>query len=179
MNKSLFYFLLFAFASVTWTACGDDDLPMEEENEEELITTINVALSSPTDAVTLTFVDIDGDGGDDPVITGGSLDANSTYSFSTTFLNESVTPTEDITEEVEEEGVDHYVSYGSGSLNFDVMLSDMDDNGDPIGLTGTLTTGDAGTGELQVILLHESTKTATGATGGSTDADVSFPITVE
>ena len=178
MNKSTLYFLLFCFAATTWTACVDDDVPVVD-NEEELITTVNVALSSPTDAVTLNFRDLDGDGGDDGVVTGGTLDANTSYSFTTTFLNESETPTEDITEEVREEGDEHYVIYESGSLSFDVMRSDVDSDGNPIGLTGTITTGAAGTGELQVVLRHEPTKTPDGATGGETDIDVSFPIVVE
>ena len=179
MNKSILYFLLFTFAATTWTACDDDDeIPMVE-NPEELITTVNVSLASPTDAATLTFRDLDGDGGDAPIITGGTLDANTTYSFTTTFLNETETPAEDVTEEVREEGTDHFVIYESADLNFTFMRSDVDDDGNPLGLTGTLTTGDVGTGELQVILRHQPVKTPDGATGGDTDADVSFPITVE
>jgi len=178
MKKSLFYFFLFTFAATTWTACGDDDIE-EPPNEEELITTVRVALTSPTDAVTLTFTDLDGEGGDDPVITGGTLDANSTYSYSVTFMNEAESPAEDITAEVQDESLEHFVSLTGVGLDVDIDITDVDSDGNPLGLTGTVTTRDAGSGELRLILLHEPIKTSTNATGGSTDADVSFPVTVE
>jgi hypothetical protein len=179
MKKSLLYFALFAFAATTWTACDDDDDVEVPPNQGEVITTVNVALSSSNDAVTLSFRDVDGDGGDDPVILGGTLDANTTYSFSTSFLNESVSPIDNVTDEVREEGTDHFVIYDSGALDLTVEISDEDDDGNPLGLLGTLTTSDAGTGQLQVILRHLPIKTPDGATGGDTDVDVSFPITVE
>lgn len=178
MKNTLLYFLLFAFATFSLTSCDPDD-EIDDDNEEELITTVNVVLSSPADALTLTFRDIDGEGGVDPVITGGTLDANTTYSYVATFLNESVTPTEDITGEVQEENLEHFVSLSGIGLDVDVSITDVDDAGNPLGLTGTITTKDAGTGVLRLVLLHEPMKTSTGATGGSTDADISYPVTVE
>lgn len=172
-------FFLALVATAMFASCTDDDQPVPPPNEEELITTVNVQLTSSSETVTLMFQDTDGPGGNDPVITGGTLRENTAYSFTTTFLNESVSPTEDITEEVREEGTEHFVLYTSGALNFSFVLDDADTDGNPIGLTGTLTTASAGTGDLQVILRHEPTKTATGATGGETDVDVSFPIVVE
>ncbi|MFK8056188.1 MAG: type 1 periplasmic binding fold superfamily protein [Saprospiraceae bacterium] len=179
MNKSTINFLFFSLAATTWTACSVDDDIIVCCFPPELITTVNVDLLSSSSAATLTFQDIDGPGGNDGVTTGATLSANTSYSFTTTFLNESVTPTEDVTVEVREEGTEHFVLYTSGALNFTFALSDLDTDGNPIGLTGTLTTGDAGAGDMQLILRHEPTKTSTGATGGETDIDVTFPITVE
>ena len=57
-----------------------------------------------------------------------------------------------------------------------------DEDGNPVGIETTLTTGNAGSGTLTIILKHEPTKpndgTAAGA-GGSTDVEVTFPITVQ
>jgi len=40
-----------------------------DPNDEEVITTLNVELQGVSSTVTLSFQDLDGDGGDDPVIT--------------------------------------------------------------------------------------------------------------
>ena len=178
MKKSLFYFLLVAFAATTWTACDKDD-DLDGGEEEELITTLNVALTSSAGPATLNFQDLDGEGGDDGVTTGATLAANTTYEFSTTFLNESESPVEDVTEEIQEEDDEHFVDYQARGVALDVTYGDTDDDGNPLGLVGTITTGDAGTGEFQVILRHEPVKTATGATGGSIDIDVTFPVTIQ
>ena len=72
---------------------------VEIPNEEELITTVNYTLT-PADgsaAITLSFVDLDGDGGDAPTITGGTLIANTTYTGTLELLNEAEMPVEDIT----------------------------------------------------------------------------------
>jgi len=178
MKKSLFYFFLCAFAATTWTACDKDD-DLDGGEEEELITTLNVSLTSASGSATLNFQDLDGEGGDDGTTTGATLAANTTYAFSTTFLDESESPAEDITEEIQEEDDEHFVDYQVSGVTIDVAYGDMDDDGNPLGLVGTITTGDAGTGNFQVILRHEPVKTSTGATGGSIDIDVTFPVTIQ
>lgn len=174
----------FALLVFTLFSCSDDD--SAPVNEEEVITTVTITLDNGSNVVTLKSQDLDGDGPNAPVITvSGNLDANSTYLGSVEFLNELENPAEDITEEVQEEGVEHQIFYqltnSLGSFTYD----DVDDNGDPIGVEFTLVTGNAGTGTLTVTLRHEPNKEASGVSdgditnaGGSTDAEVSFPITV-
>ena len=72
-------------------------------NQEELITTLNVDLEANGTTYTLNYQDLDGDGGNAPIITLDSLSANTTYSGSITLFNESITPTEEITPEVFDE----------------------------------------------------------------------------
>ncbi|MBD3724793.1 MAG: type 1 periplasmic binding fold superfamily protein [Flavobacteriaceae bacterium] len=170
----------FALLVFTLFSCSDDD--SAPVNEEEVITTVTITLDNGSNVVTLKSQDLDGDGPNAPVITvSGNLDANSTYLGSVEFLNELENPAEDITEE----GVEHQIFYqltnSLGSFTYD----DVDDNGDPIGVEFTLVTGNAGTGTLTVTLRHEPNKEASGVSdgditnaGGSTDAEVSFPITV-
>ena len=66
-------------------------------------------------AVVLSFQDLDGDGEDAPVINSGDLAAGVTYNGSIELLNETESPAEDITEEVEEEDLDHQFFYTVGS----------------------------------------------------------------
>ena len=183
-NKLFLILSLFAFSFLT--SCNDDDICTD--CEEELITTLNYTLTSTAgDVVTLSFQDIDGDGGDDPIITSGTLTANTTYVGTAEFLNESVTPAEDVTEEIQEEDEDHQVFFTpSSSLNVTVTYSDQDAENKPVGLTTSLATGDASTGQLTIILRHQPDKSASGVesgdvtnAGGETDIEVTFDVTIQ
>jgi len=166
------------------TSCSNDDAPV---NEEEVITTVTTTLVGGGQTITLTSRDFDGDGPNAPVVTvSGNLVAGTTYTGSTTFLNELESPAEDITIEVEEEGADHQVFYQLPSSIGTVTYTDTDANGRPIGLNFTLVAGTSGsTGTLTVTLRHLPNKTASGVSGGditnaggNTDAAVTFAIAV-
>ena len=167
------------------TSCTDDD-EVTIINEEELITTVELELTNSTDATNVVLfksVDIDGEGPDDSVITiTGTVNANSTYLGQVRFLNESIAPSEDITEEVIEESNEHEVFYTSSITDLTITKTDVDVNGNPLGILTTFQTGAIGTGTLIVVLRHQPTKpndnTLSGA-GGETDAEVSFTIEVE
>ncbi|MFT5072516.1 MAG: hypothetical protein ACI8V8_002491, partial [Chitinophagales bacterium] len=75
-------------------------------NEEELITTLNFELIPIGGGATVsfTFQDLDGDGGDAPIISGGILSANESYVGTLVLLNETENPADNISLEVEEEG---------------------------------------------------------------------------
>src|SRR5690606_19538945 len=99
--------LLIAFALFMLSAC--DDKEVTPPNEEELITTLEVRLTPAgggQDAVFL-FRDLDGDGGQVPVIAVDTLVSGTMYTGRLTLLNESVAPPEDISDEVGEEAEDH------------------------------------------------------------------------
>ena len=120
-------------ALLLFSSCSKDD-PIAV-NEEEVITTMIVTLV-PSDAstnVTLKTQDLDGDGPNAPVVTvSGDLKASLTYSGSVKFLNETETPAEDITLEVEEEADDHQLFYTVGSgLTMGVASTNNDLNGNP------------------------------------------------
>ena len=167
------------------TACDNDDAPV---NEEEVITTVTTTLLGGGRTITLTSRDLDGDGPNAPVITvSGNLTAGTTYTGTTTFLNELESPAEDITVEVQEEGVEHQVFYQLPSTLGTITYNptDVDVNGKPIGLKFTLVAGSVGNGNLTVTLRHDLNKSAAGVAsgnianaGGSTDAAVSFPVVV-
>ena len=156
-----------------------------DPNQEELITTLNVDLEANGTTYTLSYQDLDGDGGNAPIITLDSLSANTTYSGSITLFNESSTPTEEITPEVFDEANDHqffFSSSGTSSFNY----ADQDDNGNPLGLSFEVTTGNAANETFTFVLRHEPDKSAAGVSsgditnaGGETDIEVSFNVIIE
>ncbi len=179
-------------AALTFSSCNNDDDDSIPVNEEELITTVT-AIYTPVDggtAVTLQYKDLDGEGANAPLITVSSAFAkNKTYNGTVTFKNESVNPAEDITPEIVEEGVDHQLFYQTtGTLNaftYGTASSNFDKNGKPVGLQSIFTTTEAASGNITITLRHEPNKSAANVSagditnaGGSTDAEVSFPISV-
>lgn len=185
MTKNYLLLGLVLMTGLFYTSCNPDE---DIDDPEEVITTLNYVLtpSSGGDAVTLSFRDIDGDGGDDPVITGGTLGMNETYTGIITLSNESETPAEDITAEVREEGEEHQFFFSTDITDLAVAYADQDETGNPLGLTTTVTTGAAGSGNLTVILRHEPMKNATGVSDGDitnaegeTDIEVTFTVDVQ
>lgn len=176
----------FCLTLIIFSSCKQEDPVIP--NEEELITTVTYSLvhSTTMETVNLVFTDLDGDGGDEPVITSGTLEANSTYTGALTLLNEAEDPAEDITLEIEEEDEDHQFFFLSSIADLNVDYTDEDSNSMPVGLGSTLTTGAAGTGTLSITLIHMPTKSATGVADGDitnadgeTDIEVTFPINVQ
>jgi len=187
MKNIIYPFCLLVGFCFLATSCSKDD--PEEVNEEELITTLNLVLTSTGDAgetVSMKFSDLDGDGGDDPIITGGTLKANTVYNSTIELLNESETPTEDITEEVLEEALDHQFFFRSSVSGVSFEYDDQDSDGNPLGVKAKISTGDAGSGNITVTLRHEPVKTAANVSDGDitnaegeTDIEVTFPIDVQ
>ncbi|MBG6060705.1 hypothetical protein IWX83_000477 [Flavobacterium sp. CG_9.1] len=179
--------LALALLSVfTFSSCNNDD-PIAV-NEEEVITTVTTTLTAGNQIITLTSRDLDGDGPNTPVVTvSGDLIVNTTYTGTVRFLNEAVTPVDDITLEVKAEGVEHQLFYQAPAAIGAFTYTDTDDNGKPIGLTFTLKTGTvAATGNIVVVLRHEPAKSAAGVAtgditnaGGATDAQITYPVQVK
>jgi len=170
-------------ASSLFIGCSKDDDP-QPVNEEEVITTMTVTLQPEgggTDVI-LEFRDLDGDAPDEPEITNGNLTAGVTYSGSIVLLNEAEEPAENITEEVEEENLEHQFFFTVGD-GLDVTTSgeNLDDENNILGTTFTLTAGAVSSGELTFTLVHEPTKPNDGleSAGGEEDISVTFDVSVE
>lgn len=177
---------ILALPLVLLFSCGDDEEPMII-NQEELITTLTYDLT-PVDGgttVQISFQDLDGDGDGAPVVVGGTLAANTEYNGTIGLLDQSTTPEEVITTEVQEEDDEHQLFF-STAMNLTISYEDMDENSLPLGLQTKLTTGDAEEGNLTITLIHEPEKTESGVSagditnaGGETDIQVTIPIKVE
>jgi hypothetical protein len=181
-------------------ACGDSGGTI---NENEVLTTVVLNFAPATGApVIATFNDPDGDGGAAPTIDPVALTAGN-YTLTVQFQNRLASPAVEITDEVRGENNVHLLLFtgsavvGPATSNATGPLlqsyADMDGNGLPVGLTDTVLAR-AGTGQLTVTLRHmppeeppvKSSSTLmdvkTGgidSIGGSTDAQVSFPVTVQ
>ncbi len=186
--KTLKSIYILPLLTLFFVACSNDDDAPEIINEEEVITTLTATLvpvSGPT--LTLTTRDLDGDGPNEPVVTvSGNFAANTTYNGSLNLLNETVSPPESITNEIEEEGDEHQFFFQATNNIATFTYTDSDANDKPIGLNFRLTTGNAGNGTITIILRHEPNKSATGVeegnianAGGETDISVTFNVTVQ
>lgn len=182
-NYALYSFIL--LTGLLFTACSDDDTPPAPVDEEEVITTLMVTLTSNTgQTITLNSQDLDGDGPNDPTISvSAPLSVATTYSGVIELFNETVSPAEPVHEEVAEESAEHQFFYTQGgNINVTTNYGDFDGNGNPLGLSFSLSTTSAGQGTMTFTLRHEPLKpndgTLSGA-GGETDLSVTFPITIE
>ena len=182
-NYALYSFIL--LTGLLFTACSDDDTTPAQVDEEEVITTLMVTLTSNTgQTITLNSQDLDGDGPNDPTISvSAPLSVATTYSGVIELFNETVSPAEPVHEEVAEESAEHQFFYTQGgNINVTTNYGDFDGNGNPLGLSFSLSTTSAGQGTMTFTLRHEPLKpndgTLSGA-GGETDLSVTFPITIE
>lgn len=176
--------LVMLLGALTLISCKKDK---DKPHEEELITTLIMtwAPDGGGDEVTFIWRDLDGEGGNPPVIMTEPLAANTAYTVRINLLDESQMPPEDITDEIEEEDDEHQFFYLPSGIALTVEYLDSDGNGNPIGLWTRMTTGDPSTGSLQVTLRHGPNKSATGVkegditnAGGDTDIEVEFDVTI-
>ncbi|MCU0450528.1 MAG: hypothetical protein MUC97_11920 [Bernardetiaceae bacterium] len=180
---------LVAFA-VLAASCNRND--PEPENETEEINTLLLTMSplqgqGGTPAI-FSFSDLDGPGGNAPVITGPvPLRANTTYEAFVVVGKAENGVVEDKTTEVDEEGYEHqffYVANPASLVQFTATDTDRDNR--PIGILTRAQTGAAGTGTLRIVLRHDLNKAFAGLNntnylqaGGETDVEVTFNITVQ
>ncbi|MGB5314535.1 MAG: type 1 periplasmic binding fold superfamily protein [Robiginitalea sp.] len=182
--KTIQLLSLFALAGLLLTSCSSDD--PEPVNEEEVITTMTITLTprGGGTAVQLQSKDLDGDGPEPPVITvSGNFSARTVYNGSIVLLNETETPPDNITVEVEEEADEHQFFYTVGaSLSGRTEYSNVDSNGNPLGTQFTFSAGDESTGDLTFTLRHDLKKPNDGTladAGGETDIAQTFPVVIE
>ena len=179
------YFLATVLFTLLLASCSKDNETPEVVNEEELITTLTVTLvpESGGNSIVLTTRDLDGDGPNEPVITiSSNLTAGVTYIGSIELLDETKSPAENITEEVEEEADEHQFFYTIGSgLDVTATTTNLDSEGNLLGTEFELTANAASSGSLTFTLRHEPTKPNDGlrSAGGETDIEATFAITVE
>ena len=177
-------YVLFLFAAflVGLASCSkDDDV---DPNEEELITTLKVSLlaSGSTTPQVFTFKDIDGPAGNPPAqFDSIIIDANKSYTATLQFLNESVSPAEDITVEIAAEANDHQVYFTPAGVSITPSNLNNDSKGLPVGITSTWQTGAAAKGTLTVTLKHKPGTKAAGdpVSKGETDVEVAFGVRIK
>lgn len=182
---TLYAIVLPLFSSIALLTSCDDDITPPPQNEPEVITKATLSFNDGTNTIVATYLDADGDGPGNPVFTPATIELvkNTTYNLTIAFSNTLTDPEEDITAEVEEEGEEHQIFYsftGGVFTNSSTNYSDTDDNGNPIGIKSSWTTGATAntTGNLTVTLKHQpDIKSATTTVSdGETDFAQDFAI---
>jgi hypothetical protein len=175
--------LVLLLAAGLVSSCQNDEEDEAPLNESELITTVTFTMQEvgTTNTLTAIFRDPDGEGGNSPVkFDEIVLKPNAVYNTSVRLLNESVTPAEDITGEIEEEADDHQFFYTpTAGLNVTVAYEDKDSKNLPVGLKTKITTGAASTGKLKVTLKHQADTKNNSITTGETDVELDFATKVQ
>ncbi|NIJ45516.1 hypothetical protein FHR24_001984 [Wenyingzhuangia heitensis] len=185
-------------------SCEKDDPVIP--NEPELIANVTLTLTPEAGGEDVVFHwhDENGDGVvDDSEKTEGSLDSNTVYTTVISLNGEDEDHHEeeeeeheeegeehdhehgdDIDAEVKEEGTEHQFFYTHQIDGLTVLYTDKDENGKPIGLETTFTTGESYTGgAVKIVLRHEPNKFAEGVAngdvtnaGGENDVDITFDL---
>lgn len=174
--------------SVAFTGCKKDDNTDEnEQNDNELITKVQLHLTENGTAneVTVTWSDSDGPGGNAPVIGTLNLVAGKTYSGHIELFDETKTPADAVHEEVAEEKNVHqffYTPQDGIAGRVTVTRTDVDTNTPPlpVGLeyTVSVSAGAAVTGKLKVVLSHYDGVAKTTAPSDESDIDIQIPVNV-
>ncbi|MEM1350442.1 MAG: type 1 periplasmic binding fold superfamily protein [Myxococcota bacterium] len=193
---------LFAASVFVGSGCGDVEPDADpDENEQEVITTLNATFTpvGGGTAITASFRDADGDGGADPVTTDPMpFAAGTTYTLSIELLNETEEEGSEeynIGNEIREEAEDHQFFFTGDAVGtiLDHMYADQEsdyvtNSGDdlPVGISSSIEATTAGTGTLTITLKHQppvngqDVKTSTSTVSdGETDIEVSFAVTVQ
>lgn len=182
MNRKLTWMML-AVMTMAFVQCKDSGDDVEPDDENELITSVTLKFTEQgtSNVSTFSFKDPDGDGGNAPIkFDTIALKPNTTYTMTIELLDESKSPADDITKEVEEESDEHLFVYTpTPAALLTYTYGDKDENNHPIGLTGSAKTGAAGDGTLKVQLRHQpGTKNGT-AGPGTDDVHLDFQLKVK
>jgi hypothetical protein len=182
---------IFMFSALLLSSCKKET--PQEPDEEEVITSVELTFTpeggTEDDELSFEWEDIDGNGTAeeiDPII----LDKGKKYNVEVEVYNKSVTPEEDITEEIEtvEGKKSHRFYYIPAPANL-VTISGLDKDADnvTVGLSGLWeTAAAAATGKIRVVLRHyagtppnKQENDPVDSPKASTDIDVEFPLEVK
>ncbi len=179
---------MIAATATLWTGCKGDEKNVEPADpDNEVITTVKITAVNAADTAdvrTAQWKDLTPNDGN-PDLTQASirLKKDAVYNVSVEFMDETKSPAENITEEVEERSNYHLVCYQPTSgLNLTVVRTDFDNNTPKLelGVKSKFTTGAASTGSINVSLHHQpSNKNGSTCDLGSTDVDVNYQVTIE
>ncbi len=187
--------------SVALSSCKKDEVePPKVENEEEVITDIKLIFTNnanPLDIVMASAKDPDGAGVKElEILNPINLDTSKTYVLTMRVMNNLEIPGEDLTIEIAKEGKDHQLFYSFtdnafanplGNGNIDnakdaVKYNDIDEKGNPIGLSTTWVTNKniLKDGKFKLRLQHQPDikSVTTGSSDGDTDFELEFVLNI-
>ena len=187
--KTTKLFIMAIFCLTLITSCNNDDDP-EPVNEVELITNVTLTFTNTAnsaDVVVMKNIAPDGQEGAFTNSINGTFTAGQSYSLDLNITNESDPNDVDdvLNDDVIPEGDEHFFKYNN-TLGMSMMrdASDLSGaNGSRLGVSTTWTTGAAGTGNIQIILVHEPDSVDDSdqfgtTTGGEEDFNITFQSVV-
>ena len=180
MKKLTIFALLLG---ISLSGCKKDEPEPIQDNE--FISTMRLTFTEGNNKLVYSIKDLDGDGGNAPVIDVIKLLPNKTYTLSTEFLDETKNPIVNLTSEIEAESAEHLVVFEPNSANLlTVTRTDKDSRNFEVGLKATAKTNAAVNGTLKVSLKHQpavgGVPTKNGnAIVGSTDFEGTFKVEVK
>lgn len=175
--------LMAMIAMAMMAGCKKDEPSPVEDNEN--LTTVRLKFTEGGTTSTFTFKDLDGAGGNAPIIDKISLKPNKIYTMVVEILDESKTPASIISDAIYQERDQHLFEYvTTPSTILAVTITDKDTRGFPVGLNASVKTTAVGTGKLQVVLHHQppvNGKIVKNGTFnvGSIDFDGSYDVEVK
>ncbi|TAE54714.1 MAG: hypothetical protein EAZ89_06380 [Bacteroidetes bacterium] len=170
-SKTTLYvsYLLIAGSLLLLPACKPED----PDEGEETISRVELAFTEGANTSTFAFED----GGAAQEIT---LSAGKTYVVAIKFLNTTVSPTEDITEEVSNESDEHLVCFEVGAgVDLGITRTDKDANNLEVGLSSLWVATSVSSGTVIVTLRHQPGVKNGTCTVGDTDVEVTFPVKIQ
>jgi hypothetical protein len=185
--------LLFCCLLQIASCSSDDKILPAPVNEVEFITTVKMTFTPQSGGldVVLQYKDLDGDGGNEPIITANrSFEQSKIYNGNIIIKNELANPPIDITAEIVSESLEHQFFYQTtGNIpqfRYANVASNFDRNGKPFGIQSVFNTATASVGTLQLTLRHGPNKNGANVSngiidnaGGATDIEVRFNIIIE
>ena len=184
--KTTKLFIMAIFCLTLITSCKDDDDNQEPVNELELITNVTLTFTNTAnsgDVVIMSNVAPDGQEGAFTNSVNGTFTAGQSYFLDLNITNESDPSDVDdvLNNDIIPEGDEHFFKYNN-TLGIG-MVRDASDlagaNGTRLGVSTTWITAAAGSGNLQIILVHEpdsadDSNQFGSTTGGEEDFNITF-----
>lgn len=184
-NKSAGLLLFVTMTTTLLMACHKDsqdpETPQVILNEEEVITTCKLYFTdisgTSTDTIAI-YRDADGDGGNGPTqFDTIFLKSGTHYATEIILLNETISPADSISNEVEEEGQDHLFCFGVNNAALNIERTDSDGTYE-IGLHSEWTATSASTGSVTITLKHQPGIKDGTCIPGDTDLEIQFPLVI-
>ena len=188
MKKTIQFLSLLTIGATLFTSCKKD--PVVEDNDNEVITTMQlrfVPLGGGT-TVTYAYDDADGPGGAAPTKQTITLAPNKSYNVTLTLLNKTANPITDITTDINGAEAIAHRFYFASTANSNITISSLnnDPNGVELGTSSTWSTGAIATGKTTVTLRHyggnppgKAITDLVSSTKSSTDIEVQFDTVIQ
>ncbi len=187
MKKLATTVMAFLAITMTFDACKKDEKTVSPPVPgNEFLTTVRLVATNaadPSDVQTVAVTDTTLVPNPSASINNPNLHlkTNSTYNVQVFFLDETKTPEGNVTDDIYDRRNYHLICFDVAGVNLTVDRTDLDTNTPPlqVGLQDKFTTGAAGTGTLNVQLRHQPNAKNGDCAPGSTDADVTYNVTIQ